>query len=272
MRRTKRVLAIVALTALVGCSNSEPPYSTPTMAAVTLRLYATTATGVLLDDLAHEYSDLHPGFTFETGIGNNRRMIEHLLNGDMPYYLTNYLAADSALWAAPIGQDGIAVIVHPSNPAVSLTSGQLRAIYQGRLSNWREIGGPDSRIMVISREAGSGTRAAFENLVMGARRTTQAAQLVPSSEAMLEAIASLPGGIGYVSVSCVDPTTHTLAVDGVAPTLENIANNTYPLRATLFVVGREEPEDHYRAFIGWMQSPQGQAIVSRHYAPLLHVP
>jgi phosphate transport system substrate-binding protein len=104
---------------------------------------------------------------------------------------------------------------------------------------------------------------------MGDRRTKLAAQIAPSSNAVVTSVAGLPSGIGYVSMAYLDASVHSLMIDGAAPTSDAVYNNTYPLRSTLYFVGLEEPQDDYRVFIGWVQSPAGQAVVARHYAPLL---
>jgi phosphate transport system substrate-binding protein len=194
----------------------------------------------------------------------------------MPFFLTNHLPPEEStpVVAFPIGQDGIAVIVHPENDVESLTTAQLRDIYQGWTGNWSEVGGVDRPITVFSREDGSGTRAEFESLVMGDRRTTRTAQLVPSSAAAMTAVAREPGGIGYVSMSYLDERVRALPINDVQPTAENVLNSTYPLRSFLYIVGLREPDGsepddaHYRAFIGWVQSAEGQAVVARRYAPL----
>jgi phosphate transport system substrate-binding protein len=268
MRRARRTLAIVAFT-LVSCSTPVVPASTPTSKAAPLRLYAATATIPLLNDLVARYVAAHPTLSFDTLTGDYAMVIERLIVDKEAYFLTNHLPGDSLLWAAPIGQDGIAVIVHPDNPVRRLTSDQLRAIYQGRIVNWREVGGQDMPITVFSREDGSGTRAEFERLLMGERRTTQAAQLAPSSAAVVASVAAAKDGIGYVSMSYLDSTIKALAIDNVEPTLDNVYQNLYPLRATLFVVGLAEPQDKYRTLIAWIQSPEGQLIVAQKYAPLL---
>jgi phosphate transport system substrate-binding protein len=271
MRRTKRALAIMAFT-LASCSSPAIPASTPTSHTITLRLYATTPTIPLLQDLISQYSQGYPAYIFETSVGNYETILEKLLSGETPYALTNHLPdnlIDDPVLAWPIGQDGIAVIVHPSNLLQNLTLPQLRGIYLGHFSNWNEVGGADETITVISREDGSGTRAEFERLVMGTRQTTLSAQIAPSSSAMVESIADLPGAIGYVSLSYVEDRIGTLTIDDIAPTLENVFNNIYPLRTTLYVMGLAEPEGDYLQFISWIQSQVGQTVVAQQYAPLL---
>lgn len=276
MKRTRRTLAIITLTTLMSCSTPAVPASTPTTSSITLRLYTTTATASLSAELMDAYTRLNPTVRFESETGNYEVMVSKLLAGEMPYFVSNHLPQDSSLWGAPLGQDGIVLITHPANRVSSLSTAELRAIYQGHIANWRTLNGMDSAISVFSREKGSGTRAEFEELVMGTRQTTQAARVVPSTAAMLESVAALPGSIGYVSLSALSVSlsalsaeVKALAVGGIGPSLESIADNTYPLRATLYIVGLEEPETDYRAFIGWAQGPQGQGIIARLAAPLL---
>jgi phosphate transport system substrate-binding protein len=272
MRRTKRTLAIVAFT-LVSCSSSAVPSSTPTADSVVLRLYATTPMMPLLHDLTSQYVQSHPNFVFETLTGNYQTMFNTLMSGEKTtLLLTNHLPDDTAsnpVMAWPVGQDGITVIVNPNNDLKGLTSEQLRGIYLGHLSNWSEIGGLDGGITVISREDGAGTRAEFERLVMGARQTTQSAQVAPSSAAMVESVSKIRGSIGYVSMSYLGEQVKALSIDDVEPTPDTVYDNIYPLRSTIYVVGLAEPEDEYRNFVSWVQSQEGQAVVAQHYAPLL---
>jgi phosphate transport system substrate-binding protein len=271
VRKTKRVLAIAAFT-LVSCSTTIVPASTPTRDTVTLKLYATTPMIPLLHDLTAHYIQANPHFVFDSLTGNFQTMLNKLVSERSVYLLTDHLPEDrpgSPVLAWPLGQDGIAVIVHPDNLVVKLTAEQLRSIYLGHVSNWRDVGGSDVDITVFSREDGSGTRAEFERLVMGARQTTQSAQVAPSSTAMVESVAKAKGSIGYVSMSYMDDSVRALTIDDAAPTLDNVYGNIYPLRSTIYVIGMEEPEGDYRSFIYWIQSQEGQTVVAQHYAPLL---
>ena len=275
MGRTKRTLAAVAFT-LVSCSSQILPAATPTTHVTALRLYATTPTIPLIHNLTTTYSRLNPSITFEITTGDYEAMVHEVMRDDSAYLVTNPLDNQSPLWAAPIGQDGIAVIVHPDNDISALTTAQLRDIYQGWTNNWGDLGGRQGDIVVISREDGSGTRAEFESLIMGNRHTTSTAQIAPSSAAVVQSVARQQSSIGYVSMSYLNPSVRALIIDGAAPTLENVYNNTYPLRSILYVAGLHEPtatdglDAHYRAFIGWMQSPEGQALIAHGYAPLLN--
>ncbi len=267
MWRPKHTLVMVTF-ALVSCSTPVAPASTPTHGAVTLRLYATTATIPLLNDLTSHYSETHPNVSFETTTGNFQTMMEQLQQNKDGYLLASHLPDDDNLLAWPIGQDGIAVITNPQNPIESLSSEQLRSIYQGHVGRWSDIGGLELPLTVISREDGSSTRTEFEKLLLGERMTTKSAQIAPSSAAVISSVAGIPNSIGYVSMSYLDSSVQAVAIDGVLPSPDTVYNNTYPLRSNLFIVGVSEPANTYRDFIGWIQTPKGQEIVAMHYAPL----
>jgi phosphate transport system substrate-binding protein len=185
------------------------------------------------------------------------------------FLLTSHPPEDNTFLAWPIGQDGIVIIVNPANRVNNLSIDQLRSTYLGLVGNWSALGGTDDDIVILSREDGSGTRAEFEQQLMGERLTTQSAQIAPSSAAMVSSVASTSQAIGYVSMGYLDSSVKPVRIDGVLPTPETVYNNTYPLRMTLLIVGRSAPTDEYLSFISWIQSQQGQQVVGLRYAPLL---
>ncbi len=267
MWRPKHTLVMVTF-ALVSCSTPVAPASTPTHGAVTLRVYATTAAIPLLNDLTNHYIETHPNVSFETTTGNFQTMLQQLNQNGEGYLLSNHLPDDNSILAWPIGQDGIALVTHPKNPVDGLSSEQLRSVYLGHVARWSEVGGIDSPITILSREDGSSTRAEFEKLLLGERLTTQSAQIAPSSAAMISSVSQIPNSIGYVSMSYLDEKVKVLSIDGIKPTPATVSDNTYPLRSNLYVIGLTEPQNMYRDFVGWIQTPEGQQIVGMHYAPL----
>lgn len=275
VRGTKRALALMAVTTLVGCSGRLLPAGTPT-AAHALRLAHTPATASLVSDLTSHYAEQVPEIVFEAFSDSHTALFNRLNDNDLSYFISNHLPRGDHLWAAPLAQDGLALVVHPDNPLDTITTQQIRQIYQGLQRHWQGLASHPYGISVYSREDGSGTRAEFERLVMGQLRTTPNALVAPSSEAVLVSVAQQPGGIGYVPFSALDERVKVVAVEGVMPSQEAIAENRYPLRSTLFIIGRqaptvspgERPETTLRAFIGWVQSGAGQQVVAQGYAPL----
>ncbi|MDD2903955.1 MAG: phosphate ABC transporter substrate-binding protein [Syntrophales bacterium] len=169
--------------------------------------------------------------------------------------------AEKALHEIPIAWDGIAVIVHPSNPLNNLTLKQLRRIFQGRITNWRDLGLPPHAIDLISREEGSGTREAFEHLAMGKTEVSHGALVQDSNGAVREIVAGDPYSLGYISAGLVDNRVKAVAIDGILPTRENIKTQKYKLVRRFLLVSRKTPSGQCRAFVDFILSPQGQRLL-----------
>jgi len=268
MNAPKRTLLALAFSTLVGCSSPPQPANTPMIqtAPPPLRLYATMSVLPLLNDLTAAYSD--PNVSFETRAANLQTTLTALIEGDTPYILTPYLPSDIPLWAAPIAQDALVMIVHPSVTRESLTLDALRDVYQGRVNNWRILGGDDIPITLVTREDGSGLRQQFETQVMGMRRISRAAIVETSNAAVIKAVAETRGAIGFVSHAEVTDAVRALSLESIAPTREAIAAASYPLRYTIYLAGLEAPQGLYETFFTWMQSPEGQALINKKYFSL----
>jgi phosphate transport system substrate-binding protein len=274
MRQAKRTIVILTL-ALASCRG--PDYApTVTPQTVSVHVLATTTTYPLLQDLAAGYH--RPGVLLAvySATASWQTLYARLLAGDVPFVMTTYLPSGVNLWAAPVGQDGIAIIVQIENPIPSLTADELRSIFQGRTTNWAEIGGPDLPVTVIAQDPGADTSLIFQQLVLGDRRTTPNALLALSSQRTVEIVASTPGAIGYVSMSQADARVRVVpvaAVEGdtpLLPTPETVSANQYPLRAPILMVGLDPPDEDsvYRDWFAWMQGSDGQEIVGRRYGAL----
>jgi phosphate transport system substrate-binding protein len=163
----------------------------------------------------------------------------------------------------PVARDGIAIVVHPTMRVSDLALEQVRAIYAGEIRNWRLLRGRDLPITVITREEGSGTRAAFEALVMDGRRIVASALVQDSTGAVRQMVASDPAAIGYVSIGLVDASIKALRLGGVEPTEANIDAGKYPLvRPFLFVVSAEA-RGVAKDFIDWITGPEGRELTRR---------
>jgi len=171
----------------------------------------------------------------------------------------------NGLQATVIARDGIALIVHPTNPITGLTLVQVHDLFSGRALDWGEVGGPSSPVQVISREDGSGTRAAFEAIVMQEKRVTPLALVMPSSQAVVDYVARDPRSVGYVSMGYVDGEVRAVPVEGLLPTLENVSRGEYHLTRELVVLSRPGASASAKAFLDFALSPTGQAIVARRH-------
>jgi phosphate transport system substrate-binding protein len=180
----------------------------------------------------------------------------------------------------PIAMDGLAVVVHNSNIVKGLTRVQIRDLFRGEITNWRQVGGEDCPIRLITREEGSGTREAFVKLVMEAKdkhaatasagpagnqraanRISRKAMTQESNGAVKELVKHDRGAIGYMSLGLVKGELKILAVDGVYPSLENVTSKRYPLLRPFLYVVRGTPSKGAQAFIDYTLSPPGQHML-----------
>ncbi|MGC9360633.1 MAG: phosphate ABC transporter substrate-binding protein PstS family protein [Anaerolineae bacterium] len=160
-----------------------------------------------------------------------------------------------------IAYDGIAAVVHPDVPVDDLTLEQVRDVFAGKITNWSELGGPDELIVVVAREEGSGTRAAFEELVMGEELIADTALLQSSNGAVRTTVSTTPFSIGFLSFGYLDESVKALSVDGVAPTVANVKAGSYSVFRPLNMVTNGAPEGVVKAWLDWIQGEVAQAIV-----------
>lgn len=164
-----------------------------------------------------------------------------------------------------VAVDGIAVITDTENSVKDITSEDLAKIYTGEIQNWSELGGNDESIVVIGREAGSGTRDAFEELLDVADKC-QYAQELDSTGAVLAKVASTPGAIGYVSLDVVDDTVSALSIDGVEPTEEKILAGDYLLSRPFVMATKgevSEQSDAVQELFKYIKSDEGKAVIEK---------
>jgi len=168
-----------------------------------------------------------------------------------------------------IAFDGIAIATNPDLSLPSLTVDQVKQIFAGVITNYSDVGGPDGEIIVVSREEGSGTRAAFEELVMQSGEAealiAENALLQQSNGQIRTTIATTPNAIGYLSFGFLDESVNTVAIDGVEPTVENVKSGDYAIFRPLNMLTNGEPDALAKAFLDFILSDAGQAIVAEEY-------
>jgi len=175
-----------------------------------------------------------------------------------------------------IASDGIAIVVHPQNPLQRLTLAEIKDLYTGRITNWKELGGPDLKVVTISRDSASGTYEVFKELVLSGEEPSAPGMLFqPSNAAVAEAVARTPGAIGYVGMGYLNPAIKALAVAEdeagpyVLPSEEAVISGTYPIARPLFMITNGFPEGVVRRFIMFILSDEGQRLVSElGYVPI----
>jgi phosphate transport system substrate-binding protein len=160
-----------------------------------------------------------------------------------------------------IANDGIAVVVHPSNPVTKLTREQIKAIYTGKISNWSELGGRNAKIVAISRDSSSGTFESFEELALSKEKVRPDAMTTASNQAVAQTVAQTPGAIGYLGLGYVTGKEKAVDVDGVKCTRQNVLNHKYSLSRELFMYTNGAPAGNVKKFIDFVKSKEGQKIV-----------
>jgi phosphate transport system substrate-binding protein len=160
-----------------------------------------------------------------------------------------------------IGFDGVAVIVHPQSSVKELSMSDLADIFSDKISNWSELGGADAPIQCIGREAASGTRGAFEEIV-GIKDAAVYAEEQNSTGNVKQAVASNPNAIGYVSLSSLDESVIALSIDGVSATEENVASGSYKLQRPFLMITKKDSADALtKAFLEFVYSEEGMKII-----------
>lgn len=174
----------------------------------------------------------------------------------------NLREKEKGLHETVVAYDGIAVIVHRDNPLQALSRAQVAGIFAGDFTNWQQIGGADGSIHFVAREEGSGTRGAFEKMVMGDRDISLRALVQASNGAVREIVARDPGSIGYISLGLVDERVKALAVDGAEATRQSIIAKEYKLVRPFLFLSREEAVGTAKDFIGFIMGPRGQELLA----------
>lgn len=175
----------------------------------------------------------------------------------------------------PVAYDGIAVIVSPSNPVDNLTMGQLRDIFSGKTTNWKDVGGKDQPIDLVNRDEASGTREAFKKIVMDDAPFDRKAAVLPGTGQVRDVVARAPGAVGYISIGFVEPRftnvrVKALSVDGVTPSESTVADRSYPIGRTLHFFTKGEPTGSAKRYIDFVLSDEVQkgVVVDAGFIPI----
>jgi len=173
--------------------------------------------------------------------------------------------------AHAIAMDGVCVIVHPSNPVSALTKAQVRDIYTGKITNWKDLGGADQKIVVVSRDTSSGTYETFESLVMSKEKMADGVQYVASNPEAYNSVKDTAGAISYVGLGFLDKQVKALKIDDVMPSRKTIATGKYPISRPLFMFTNGYPElgSIVHEIVTFHLTPKGQDIIdAKGYVPV----
>ena len=283
---------ILAVTALVACGNGDAataqpsavessvaestvaessvaaPAETTTDLSGSISMVGSTSMEKLANALSEAFMEEYPDVTVTAEFVGSGAGIEAVTNGTADIGNSSRSLKDEEKAAGVVENvvaiDGIAVCVDPANEVADLTKEQLTNIYNGTVTNWKEVGGADEPIIVIGREAGSGTRGAFEELVDLVDGCKYANEL-DSTGAVIAKVASTPGAIGYASLDALDDSVKSLSLEGVEATAENIKAGNYFLSRPFVMATKgeiSEQNDLVQAWFDFVLGDEGQQVAS----------
>ena len=283
---------ILAVTTLVACGNSDATTAQPSVAessaaestvaessvaapaetttdlSGSISMVGSTSMEKLANALSEAFMEEYPDVTVTAEFVGSGAGIEAVTNGTADIGNSSRSLKDEEKAAGVVENvvaiDGIAVCVDPANEVADLTKEQLTNIYNGTVTNWKEVGGADEPIIVIGREAGSGTRGAFEELVDLVDGCKYANEL-DSTGAVIAKVASTPGAIGYASLDALDDSVKALSLEGVEATAENIKAGNYFLSRPFVMATKgeiSEQNDLVQAWFDFVLGDEGQQVAS----------
>ena len=273
---TKVLLVIVLAVVLTACSNNaDGNNKTSKNASTTIAISGSTSVGPLAEKLAYKYEENNDVKIEINQIGSSAG-ITNAISGVSEIGMASrdlkQEEVESGLKETIIAFDGIVVVAHPTNKVNNLTLEQVKKIFTGEVTNWKELGGDDMEIVVVSREDGSGSRDAFQEIVDYSSGELVRSAIIASGNGNIKTtVATNKHAVGFVSFEYVDESISTMDIDGVEATPENVLTKTYQLaRPFLFVHKEGNLTDAGQQFIDFILGPDGQAIVAETGAIPVH--
>jgi len=244
---------IVSLTS--GCSGAK---------SVGIIIAGSTSVQPFAEALAEEYMRLNPGFVIDVqGGGSSAGIMSAKTNtADIGMSSRSLKDDETKLWSVEIARDGLAVIVHPSNPIHNLTLKEVRYIYSGVIHNWNQLGGVNKEIHVITREEGSGTRSAFEGLVMNKIDINPRSIVQDSNGTVRQLVGDDAYAIGYLSLGLLNDRVKAVELNGVKASRENVINGTYNLSRPFLFITNSQPTGDVKKFIDFVLSEEGKRTLN----------
>lgn len=252
----------------VAASSEAAPVETTADLSGSISMVGSTSMEKLANALSEAFMEEYPEVTVTAEFVGSGAGIEAVTNGTADIGNSSRSLKDEEKAAGVVENvvaiDGIAVCVDPANEVADLTKEQLTNIYNGTVTNWKEVGGADEPIIVIGREAGSGTRGAFEELV-DLKDACKYANELDSTGAVIAKVASTPGAIGYASLDALDDSVKALSLEGVEATAENIKAGNYFLSRPFVMATKgeiSEQNDLVQAWFDFVLGDEGQQVAS----------
>ena len=248
----------------VGCGSSDGSASQDSNKVT---VSGSTSVGPVVEILGEDFTAKNEGISVEVQQIGSSAGIKNAIEGTSQIGMASRDLKDeekaSGLKETQIAIDGIAVITNKNNEVKDLTLEQVKDIYTGKITNWKEVGGKDAPIVVVSREDGSGTRDGFqENVGFESEELTKDAQISDGSGNIKSIVEGNENSIGYISFGYVDDKVNSLTIDGVELTVENVKDNKYAIARPFLLVNKEDKiSEEGTKFIEFILSEEGQKIV-----------
>jgi phosphate transport system substrate-binding protein len=275
MKKILCVVSVLALAAGFAFANGQDDKPSTTTGSYTISTGGSTSVGPLMELLKAEYEKKHSNITITISASGSGDGIRGAPAGTFEIGMSSRdltpAEKGTDIQELVVAIDGIGVIVNKNNPASNLTQAQLKDIYTGAVTRWEQLGaaasGKTGAIAVVSREPGSGTRGAFEELVKFQDQLVKGAIEFDGTGAVKAEVSRNADAIGYISLGSVDTTIKVLNVDGVAATTANVVNGSYKIaRPFILLCKKSVPVNpNTKAFLEWIMGPEGQSIVGRSW-------
>ena len=272
-------VAVLGMAMLTGCAGEDAGTNPAQTNGENSKIVAvgSTTVAVPMEELANKYKEINPNVVVEVqGVGSSAG-VKAATEGTADIGMSSREIKEEEkrddLEVITIAYDGIAVVINPANGVTDLTAQNVKDIFEGTVTNWSEVGGVDQDIIVVTREDGSGTRGAFEELLglqkeIGDKKVSSISQgaLVAEGNGTIKAtVASKEGAIGFVSLGFVDETVKAISIDGVVPTSETVKGGEYSISRPLLIVTNKEGTEETKQFVDFILGDEGQEIVSEKY-------
>lgn len=266
---------------LAGCgADGTSPSASGGGSTQKLSVVGSTSVAPLAKELMNGYASVAPEIQIDIQAVGSSAGVKATEDGsaDIGMASRELKSEESAagVTATEIAYDGIAVVVNPKNEVGNLSKNQIQQIFKGEITNWKEVGGKDAEIVVISREEGSGTRTAFEEILKLEQKQgdktisalSAEAQVADSNGSVKSGIASKENAIGYLSLGIVDSTVKALSVDNVACSAQTVIDKTYAISRPLLMLTKGEAQGEAKKFLEYILSDAGQTIVAKEFIPV----
>ena len=274
---TIKLLLLAALSLLIfGCAGSGGDRNETSKI---IRIKGSDTMLLLVQRWAGAFMQANPGISIYTDGGGSSTGLRALINGAVeiaavsrsmqPEEIRELVEKRNSLGISVLcAKDALSIYLHPRNPVKNLTMEQVKNIFAGKISNWQQCGGEDVPITVYGRNRNSGTHLFFAEHALLGEAFSDRMKSLPTTDAIVQAVASDPGAIGYGGMA-FGATVHHAKINNIEPTPENVRNGKYPIARYLYLYTATNPRGSSKKFIDWVLSPNGQKIVGEvGYIPL----